>query len=194
MLAKLFSEYWVIVRAPPCDSWTAGLSEDALAKSQAIRSSARKAVIEMQDDKAMRAALAARPRTVSDFQAGDLVAYWRNQKLEQGTIRQGGKWHGVAIVIGSVGRNLIIAQRKQIFRCAPEQLRPATTEEKTVVSSPEVELLGIKDLIEGGTFRSKQYVDLVSSHYPPYNQNPSEAKSAKDHFLSLKFPQLVSQQ
>ena len=146
---------------------TAGLSDDALARSQAIRSSARRAVIEMQDSKALRAALSARPRTVFNFQAGDLVAYWRNQKLEQGTVRQGGKWHGVAVVIGSVGRNLVIAHRRQIFRCAPEQLRPATEEEKTVISSPDVELLGIKDLIEGGTFKSKQYVDLVSSHYPP---------------------------
>ena len=167
---------------------TAGLSEDALAKSQAVRSSARKAVIEMQDDKAMRAALAARPRTVYEFQAGDLVAYWRNQKLEQGTIRQGGKWHGTAIVIGSVGRNFIIAHRKQIFRCAPEQLRPAATEEKTVVSSPEVELLGIKDLIEGRTFRSKQYVDLVSSHYPPLQSEPDRSL-----LLSLKFLWRVNQ-
>ena len=151
---------------------TAGLSDDALAKTQATRSAARRAVIEMQDNRAMRAALSARPRTVFNFQAGDLVAYWRQQKLEQGTIRQGGKWHGVAVVIGSVGRNLIIAHRKQIFRCAPEQLRPATEEEKVVISSPEVELLGIKDLIEGGTFRSKQYVDLVSSHYPPLQVEP----------------------
>ena len=100
------------------------------------------------------------------FQAGDCVAYWRQQKYLQGQVQQGGRWHGTAIVIGHVGRNLILAHRRQIFRCAPEQVRPATTEEKTLVSSPQAELLGIKDLIEGGTFRSHQFVDLVPSYYP----------------------------
>ena len=64
-------------------------------------------------------------------------------------------------------RNYVIAHRKQIFRCAPEQLRPATSEEKTLVQTPEAELLGIKDLIEGGTFKGKQYVDSVPGQYPP---------------------------
>jgi hypothetical protein len=71
------------------------------------------------------------------------------------------------MIIGKVGRNNVIAHRKQIFRCAPEQLRPATSEEKTLVQTPEAELLGIKDLIEGGTFKGKQYVDLVPGQYPP---------------------------
>ena len=34
------------------------------------------------------------------------------------------------MIIGKVGRNYVIAHWKQIFRCAPEQLRPATSEEK----------------------------------------------------------------
>lgn len=93
-----------------------------------------------------------------DFQAGELVAYWREQK---------GQWHGTAMVIGKVGRNFIIAHRSQVLRFAPEQLRPATTEEKASVATPEAELLGIKDFIEGGTFRGQQYVDLLPGHYPP---------------------------
>ena len=145
---------------------TAGLTEAALAKAQAVRQSAREAVIRLQDDKSLRRALSARPRLTQAFQAGDCVAYWRQQKYLQGQVQQGGRWHGTAIVIGHVGRNLILAHRRQIFRCAPEQVRPATTEEKTLVSSPQAELLGIKDLIEGGTFRSHQFVDLVPSYYP----------------------------
>ena len=128
--------------------------------------SAREAVIRLQDDKSLRRALSARPPLTQAFQAGDCVAYWRQQKYLQGQVQQGGRWHGTAIVIGQVGRNLILAHRRQIFRCAPEQVRPATTEEKTLVSSPQAELLGIKDLIEGGTFRSHQFVDLVPSYYP----------------------------
>lgn len=89
-----------------------------------------------------------------------LVAYWRGQKLQQGQVVQGGRWYGTTVVIGNIGKNLIIAHRRQIFRVAPEQLRPATAEE----------LLGVKDMLGGGTFRSKQYVDLVPGHYPPEQQ------------------------
>ena len=131
---------------------TAGLSDDAVARAQAIRTSARHAVIALQDDKALRHALAARPRATIHFCPGDLVCYWRNQKLVgKGVVQQGGRWYGTAVIIGQIGKNWIVAHRRQIIRCAPEQLRPATTEERTLISSPQGELLGVKDLIEGGT-------------------------------------------
>ena len=151
---------------------TASLTDDAMAKAQAIRTAARKAVIETQDDKALRRAFSARPRLMQQFQPGDLVAYWRCQKYQQGHVILGGNWYGTAVVIGNVGRNYVIAHRKQIFRAAPEQLRPATTEEKMLVTTPNTELLGIKDMIEGGTFRSHQFVDLVPGHYPTMAEPP----------------------
>ena len=156
-------------------SGTASLTEQAVQQAQALRTAARLAVIQTQDDKAIRQALAARPRVCPEYQSGDLVAYWRAQKQNQGTVLQGGQWYGTAVVIGRVGRNLIIAHRRQIFRCAPEQLRPATTEERTLISTPEAELLGIKDLIEGGTFKSHQYVDLVPGMYPQTQEGLSDA-------------------
>ena len=147
---------------------TASLDETSLAQAQAIRLSARRAVIEMQDSMSLRRALAARPRLHQVFEPGSMVAYWRHQKFQQGHgVVLGGKWYGTAIVIGQVGRNYVIAHRKHIFRCAPEQLRPATSEESTLVKTPQSELLGIKDLIQGGTFRSQNFVDLVPGHYPP---------------------------
>ena len=51
------------------------------------------------------------------------------------------------------GKNLVLAHRKNILRCAPEQVRFATSEEKTLLNTPQVDLLGIKDLIEGGAFK-----------------------------------------
>ena len=145
---------------------TAGLTDQAIARTQALRSSARQAVLALQDDQSLRRALLARPRVSADFKPGELVCYWRQQKYQQGQINQQARWYGTAVVIGNVGRNIIIAHRKNIFRCAPEQLRPATNEERCLIETPEAELLGIKDLIEGGTFRSKQFVDLVPEHYP----------------------------
>ncbi len=69
-------------------------------------------------------------------------------------------------MLGYVGRNLVISHRKHIFRCAPEQIRFATSEEKALLNTPQVELLGVKDLIEGGTIKSQQFVDLTPGHYP----------------------------
>ena len=66
-----------------------------------------------------------------------------------------------------VGRNVIVAHRNHILRCAPEQVRLATGEERSLVETPETQLLGIKDMIEHGTFRSHQYIDLVAQAYPP---------------------------
>ena len=145
---------------------TASLSDDAVATAQAIRFAARKAVLETQDDQALRRALAARPRKHIQFEPGALVAYWRAQKYTPEGVIQGGRWWGTAVVLGSVGKNYLVVHRKQIFRVAPEQLRPATNEEQALVKTPQAELLGIRDLIEGGTFRSSQYIDLVPGSYP----------------------------
>ena len=164
---------------------TAGLTEEAVARAQAIRRTARIAVLQLQDDTSMRRALAARPRRVELFQAGDLVAYWRQQKYQGGQVQQGGRWHGTAIVIGYVGRNLIIAHRKQIFRCAPEQIRSATTEERALIESPQAELLGIRDLLEGGTFKSNQFVDLVPSHYPTQESSTPDQPDVHDRSQNL---------
>ena len=59
---------------------TLGLTDEAIRKAQEIRTTACKAVIDLQSDQSLRRALAARPRVTSSFQAGDLVAYWREQK------------------------------------------------------------------------------------------------------------------
>ena len=96
----------------------------------------------------------------------------------------GGRWFGVAVVIGSIGRNYVIAHRRQIFRVAPEQLSIATSEESTLVQTPEAELLGIKDLIEGGTFRSRNFIDLVPGHYPARDASSPSNQGTVSNVLS----------
>ena len=56
---------------------TASLTEESLAKSQAMRTTGRIALGRLQDDRAMRVALPARPRRSFEFKPGDPVAYWR---------------------------------------------------------------------------------------------------------------------
>ena len=155
-------------------SCTASLHDQALAKRYATRASARQAVLALQDDQSLRRALTARPRRDKPFMSGDVVAYWRDQKWSKGVLSQGGRWYGSGIVIGLVGRNVIVAHRNHIIRCAPEQVRLATNEERSLLETPETQLLGIKDMIEHGTFRSHQYVDLTSQAYPKQERDVVE--------------------
>ena len=127
---------------------------------------ARKAVLELQDSKALRLALAARPRVNHMHEPGSYVAYWRSQKWVHGSLDKTGRWHGPAVVLGYVGRNVVVIHKRQVFRCAPEQIRPSTHEEKKLVETPHMELLGIKHLIEAGKLESRQYIDLVPESYP----------------------------
>ena len=82
-------------------------------------------------------------------------------------IRNGSKENSRSEVLGKVGQNYVLLHRRQVLRCAPGQVRPATTEEKTVLGSPQAEMLGIKDLIEQGNIRSQQFLDLLPQSYPP---------------------------
>ena len=63
---------------------------------------------------------------------------------------------------------MIVVHRKQLLRCAPEQVRPSTSEEKRLSMAPQAELLGIKMLVEQCNLQSRNYVDvdMVPGAYP----------------------------
>ena len=151
---------------------TASLYEEAVARQVAIRQTARKAVLELQDSKALRLALAARPRVTKTFPPGSYVACWRSQKWVHGSLEKTGRWCGPAVVLGYVGRNVVVIHKRQIFRCAPEQVRQSTQDELKLVDTPNMELLGIKRLIESKQLESRQYVDLVPESYPSEPNEP----------------------
>ena len=117
---------------------TAPLYEEEVARHVAVRHAARRAVLELQDSKALRLALAAKPRHQKEPEPAQLVAYWRTQKWEQGQLNNHGRWHGPAIVLGKVGRNFVVVHKRQVIRCAPERIRAA----------------------------SRQYFDLIPQGYP----------------------------
>ena len=94
---------------------TAALYEQSVARAVAVRQAARRAVLELQDEKALRRALNARPRKVEHFEIGSYVAYWRTQKSQQGQIERGGRWYGAAVVLGYVGRNVVVIHKRPVF-------------------------------------------------------------------------------
>lgn len=153
------------------------LTEDSLAKSQAMRTTARVALMKLQDDRALvcrclpvlAAALTLNP-------AMDVVAYRRDQKWIQCKSQLGGRWYGPADAVGHVGRNVVISHCKQLLRCAPEQTRPCTDDERQLFDTPKTKLLGIKHLLDSGGFKSHNYVDLVSQSYPHIPKLSDEQK------------------
>jgi hypothetical protein len=155
---------------------TAPLYEEEVARRVAVRHAARRAVLELQDNKALRLALAARPRHQREPEPGQLVAYWRTQKWEQGQLNNHGRWHGPAVVLGKVGRNFVVVHKRQVIRCAPEQIRAATSEERELVRAPHAELLGLKHAFEAGQIASRQYVDLVAQGYPTEEQESEQSQ------------------
>eukprot|EP00435_Cladocopium_sp_Y103_P030061 s1739_g7.t1 len=151
------------VHVPASD---AVLADAGYQRSQAVRQSARLAVLQCQDSKALRLALRARPRPRREFVSGDWVYYWRSQKWQNGVLLRGGRWHGAGLILGRLGTNWIVAHRRSLLRCSPEHLRLATGEEKTVAQFDTNELLGIKNLLEKGQFPKGQFVDLVNQETP----------------------------
>eukprot|EP00435_Cladocopium_sp_Y103_P052219 s999_g16.t1 len=165
----------------------ATLFESASQRASAIRQSARMAVLQCQDEKALKAALRSRPRPRREFSSGDWVYYWRSQKWQQGQLVKGGRWYGAAMILGRLGINYVVAHRRSIFRCAPEQLRFATSEEQEVATFDASELLGIKTLLEKGQFPTSQFTDLVHQDGPPVpevvmEEQVSGARSAAQIF------------
>lgn len=78
------------------------------------------------------------------------MAYWRTQKYERGVRLVGGRWFGVAMIMGKVGGNFLIFHRKNILKVAFR------------------ELLGLSKLLHGhesGQFGS-QFVDLTGTSTP----------------------------
>ena len=168
-------------------------TEPAVDAQQRIRLAARQAVVAAQDCKALREALRARPRLRRDFESGQWVAYWRSQKLEKGKIVRVCRWYGPALVLGKVGRNVIVAHRRSILRCAPEQLRPATSEEQPppeILDAESRDLLGMRQLLDRGKFPQNQLVDLTSAEFPP---SPEESLPSLPPATAVPVPEAAGQ-
>ena len=83
---------------------------------------------------------------------------------------KGCRWYGPALVLGKVGRNIIVAHRKSVLRCAPEQLRPATEDKypsRLQADADAQELLGMQKLLDQGKFPQNQLVDITGQEFPP---------------------------
>ena len=158
----------------PCPvSATTPLHDEAAERARAIRSQARMALVLSQDDACLRAALNARPRAEREFFPGDFVAYWRTH--QKGVRLVGGRWYGVAIVMGKVGRNFLIFHRKDIFKVAPEHLRHASDDERMLAQADGREMLGLSSMLQDPDRKAigSQFTDLTDTPTPMRARTPN---------------------
>ena len=172
-----------LIQESPCViAATAPLHSEMHARSHAIRTAARVSMAQSHDSKALRVALNARPRVERDFLPGDFVAYWRTQKYERGARLVGGRWFGTAIVMGKVGRNILVYHRRNMFKVSPEHLRHATLEERAVAQSDGREMLGIAQYVgENDSLRGSHYVDLTHQGSREGPNNSAAERAAVEH-------------
>ena len=127
---------WVMGRGPrlPADlvgetqdvsGHSRALESDQLARRYRIRTAARCAFVEMQNDDSLRRALLARSRVHrGDFEPGTYVYWWRIPKH-----KTEGVWRGPGVVIGNKGDSVWVSCGTYTILCAREQLREAVSEE-----------------------------------------------------------------
>ena len=184
----------VLQENPDAVSGTVALHDSSFAKSQAVRTAARVSLVQAQDEQTLRTALNARPRAEREFLPGDFVCYWRTQKYQRGVRIVGGRWYGTAIVMGKVGRNLLIYHRRNMFKVSPEHLRHATLDERAVAQADGRELLGIAAMVgEDGNLRTSQYVDLSKQELPEMPEQLQQGPEASSNAVDISAATVPSQ-
>ena len=107
------------------------LHDDVAALTARIRSTARLAVMQYNDNLATRRALDQRPRPLREFAVGDIVAVWRRGTGKGAPVKQRrAQWRGPGIILGAVRGNYFVAMPGSVIKAAPEQRRHRTAEEQ----------------------------------------------------------------
>ena len=146
------------------------LHDDVAAHTARIRSNARLAVMQFDDNLATRRALDQRPRPLREFSVGDEVAVWRRGtgKLAPGKQRRAQK-RGPGIILGAIRCNYFVALPGSVTKAAPEQLKHRTAEEQEVVLR---DLRRTADVLrESGS--AKNFEDITEQDWPDGDLNPT---------------------
>ncbi|CAE7455783.1 RE1 [Symbiodinium sp. CCMP2592] len=126
-------------------------SPEELKREARLRAEAEKALADWTAQQRVTKALNSRTRPHQQYQPGDLVFFWRTQESGQGKRSPGtkhGRFLGPARILATeVRRNpdgstrdghaIWCVRGRQLIKCSPEQLRPASTREELVESLSE---------------------------------------------------------
>ena len=145
---------------------------ESMNRTLAMRQSAMEAFLRCTSKEAVMRAKSARNRVQREFNPGDVVYVYRvplRRKGDEGYRRP--KWVGPGSVIMPEGANVWLNMRGELWKCAREQLRIATEDEKEAAGLLEEEFHDLKEnLARKGSKRSFQ--DLSDWALPPAEDDP----------------------
>ena len=101
-------------------------------RAEDIRRSAQRAMLELDDARAVSAALSRQKRGPRMFSLGDVVYYWRTQgtTTQSKRLQEAAAWRGPAVIVGIQGTSkYYISSWGTIILVTPEQLRMASSDE-----------------------------------------------------------------
>ena len=126
-----------------------------------VRSNARLAVMQLNDNLATRRALDQRPRPLREFSVGDEVVVWRR-----------GTGKGAPGILGAVRGNYFVAMPGSVIKAAPERLRHGTAE---VQETDRVVLPVLRRTadVSRETGSAKNFEDITEQDWPDGDLNPT---------------------
>ena len=124
-------------------------SQDAFHERQKIRLSARKAMVQNDEDEKVRRALDHRMRPPKNqFSVGHMIHYWRRIRDDN----KKGSWKGPARIIGFYDSSMIwVCHGNKVLRCTPEQLRALTEDQEAAIRFAPLELSPAGKFAKGRT-------------------------------------------
>ena len=143
----------------------AKMGEGGVARAMKIRRAAAKAFMEAGCEEALRRAIAAGPRTMCDFDIGEVVYFYRmgaNKKLKFDPKY----WQGPGrIVMIDQPSTVWIAYQGYLVKAAPERLRRASPEENLTLTGWISDIVNTKEQLEQQP--KKGCIDLMQEPIPP---------------------------
>ena len=117
----------------PCDpQLLVHSSSEDMRRSLQIRQSAMEAFLKQTATEVVQRSALARPRVSRSFEVGDVVYVYRVplRRRGDGAAANRPQWVGPGTVLMIEGANVWISMRGELWKCAREQVRKATSEEQ----------------------------------------------------------------
>ncbi len=154
-------------------------------RSMKLREAAAVAYHKADCDQALKNALHAGPRAWHHYEVGQTVYYWK-KGMERAKKDHPAFWHGPAkVILTNLPTTVWVAHRGRIIKASPEHLRPATDEEKFVLTEWIQDIVETKNQLRDTDF--KGYIVLDEKPHPTQDEeeaeeNPEEQSPKRPRF------------
>ena len=144
-------------------------------KLMTIRELAMEAFLKQTTADALKRAQRAKGRSSKEFHSGEIVYVYRRPlarrsvKGENDTKRA--QWVGPGTVVVIEGPNVWVSMRGEVWKCAREQVRPATMEEEEAFGLLKEELQELKEEINRRSSK-RGFKDITMFGFPPEEGDP----------------------